>query len=621
MAVKSDDAAIPVFIWNDRIWKLGYHAQVQVDAFQRRFGKCALESIRSGMVRYWRKLVRRSLCCYLRKQYGNQWFRTTESAHEVAAGRDCIQRTTEADWWEWRGGSSLLFWRWPSYARSLALHGHPPWFISNPPQYKVPQRPEPDPVQCEKIRSKLDAPISKRYITAGTVCSLTSYFSVPKGESDLQLVYDATKSGLNSSLWMPNFQLPSSETLTDLLSLTSWMGDLDIGEHFHNFPLHERLQVYCGIDVRPYYNTATQKQGKTMWLCWAQCMMGLRPSPYNTIQSTHLAYEVANGCRWDSKNALQWNRVVLNLPGDSQYNPVHPWVYWLRSDHHMAGATPANVDDLRPVGYSEEHCFAVAHQTASRLCYLGIQNASRKTRPPSQEPGAWAGILARVSQDHITVCTAQEKWDKAKGMLQAIRTEWDTTGVLNHKLLEQRRVFFVHLQRVYPAIAPFLKGIHLTLDGWRPGRDADGWRLHDWDEEVAALGNPSPSVAPVTVQPVTRFEEDLDSLESLFAPTAPPQRIIRSTRIVTCVYGFVDASGAGFGSTLLLPDGQVTYRQGVWGRDADHASSNYRELCNLVETLEHGCATGTLRNSEIFIIQLRKVPFTVEIPLVGSYLN
>jgi hypothetical protein len=56
-----------------------------------------------------------------------------------------------------------------------------------------------------------------------------------------------------------------------------------------------------------------------------------------------------------------------------------------------------------------------------------------------------------------------------------------------------------------------------------------------------------------------------------------------------------------FGSTLLLPDGQVTYRQGIWGRDADHASSNYRELCNLVETLEHGCATGTLRNSEVFI--------------------
>jgi hypothetical protein len=190
-------------------------------------------------------------------------------------------------------------------------------------------------------------------------------------------------------VWTPNFQLPASETLTDLLGLSSWMGDVDLGKHFHNFPLHKDLQVYCGIDVRPYYCNSSKGRGKTMWLRWVRCLMGLRPSPYNTIQATHLAFEVANGNQHDMKNALQWEDVILNLPGSSSYNPLQPWVYRIRRDKAMAGATPAYMDDLRPVGNSKMHCFAVSHQTASRLSYLGIQNAARKTRPPSlyQEPG------------------------------------------------------------------------------------------------------------------------------------------------------------------------------------------------------------------------------------------
>jgi hypothetical protein len=336
-------------------------------------------------------------------------------------------RAMRADWWEWRDGSSLFFWRWPPYARDLALNGHPPWFLADPPHYKVPQRPEPDSSLRERICKKLDVPLSRRYIAPGKVLSLTSFFSVPKGESDLRMVYDASRSGLNATLWAPNFQLPMSETLTDLLDSSSWMRDLDLGEHFHNFPLHEKLQEYCGIDVRPYFRTELEPKGKTMWLRWVRCMMGLRPSPYMTIKATHFAYEVVNGCRWSESNALQWKEVRLNLPGDPSYNPLKQWVYRIRVDGFMAGATPAYVDDLRPVEHSENHCFAISHQTESRLSYLGIQNASRKTRPPSQQPGAWAGILARVADEQISVCTAQDKWDKAKGMLAAIRDEWEHT--------------------------------------------------------------------------------------------------------------------------------------------------------------------------------------------------
>ncbi len=597
VAVKADDAKTPTFIWDERVWSLGYQDPAKVETFRRRYNGSPLDTIRKYMLRYWCRLVLRSLLFYWKF---NQRAGVTpgDQDMELEASRDCLRRATGADWWEWRQGSSLFFWRWPIYARKLALKGHPPWFTAKPPQYKVPQRPEPDEKLRAQIRGKLDAPISKSYIAPGKVLSLTSYFAVPKGETDLRIVYDASKSGLNKVLWTPNFQLPTSDTLTDLLGPTSWMSDLDLGEHFHNFPLHEELQCYCGIDIRPYYSSPTGNRTKTMWRRWVRCMMGLRPSPYNTIQSTHLAYEVANGCRHDPTNALQWDRVALNLPGDPSYTPCQPWVYKVRRDGHMAGSTPAYVDDLRPVGYSEEHCFLVGHQTASRLGYLGIQNASRKTRPPSQRPGAWAGIVAQVSADRITVSTSQEKWEKAQTMLRAIRSEWAATGTLNHKSLEQRRGFFVHLQRVYPAIAPFLKGMHLTLDSWRPGRDHEGWRMTDWDPDLEV---PSSSSPPTLVHPVPRFGDDLDCLDDLFASDTPPLRVIRSNQVALAVYGFVDASGAGFGSSLLLPTGNIAYRQGVWGRDTDSASSNYRELCNLVETIEEGCASGSLRNCEVFL--------------------
>jgi hypothetical protein len=51
VAVKSDDAAIPTFIWDTRIWNLGFHCPVRVNTFKLKFGRCALEAVRSFFFR------------------------------------------------------------------------------------------------------------------------------------------------------------------------------------------------------------------------------------------------------------------------------------------------------------------------------------------------------------------------------------------------------------------------------------------------------------------------------------------------------------------------------------------------------------------------------------------
>ena len=62
-----------------------------------------------------------------------------------------------------------------------------------------------------QIRKKLLTKRQHGYIISGPVLLLTSYFSVSKGEDDICLVYDGTKSGLNSILWAPWFPLPTIE--------------------------------------------------------------------------------------------------------------------------------------------------------------------------------------------------------------------------------------------------------------------------------------------------------------------------------------------------------------------------------------------------------------------------
>jgi hypothetical protein len=52
-----------------------------------------------------------------------------------------------------------------------------------------------------------------------------------------------------------------------------------------------------------------------------------------------------------------------------------------------------------------------------------------------------------------------------------------TEGAHAKKDGESFRGFLVYVARMYKAMVPYLKGIHLSLDSWRANRDEDGWRI------------------------------------------------------------------------------------------------------------------------------------------------
>ena len=198
-------------------------------------------------------------------------------------------------------------------------------------------------------------------------------------------------------------------------------------------------------------------------------------------------------------------------------------------------------------------------------------------------------------------------------------------STLSYKTLERDVVFLVHLSWIFPSIFPYLWGIYNTLNGWRKGRDSDGWKLtrREWDlflameeemEEMDDQGSeirsekpsPSPSNKPKKsdalddVKPVPCLSWDLSALEILFSEDLPPQQLVRGQLIHAVKYAFGDASKAGFRSSWVNAGG-VKYCFGTWGRDMDKGSSNLQELKNLIDTLKAMALLGELEGAEIFI--------------------
>jgi hypothetical protein len=156
---------------------------------------------------------------------------------DVEKGWDGLLRVWRATWWEWTDGSMRLFWRWPANFRVRAREVVPVHLTGTPPTYQAPQQMERNPDTREKVEKKLSKIKARRYNGPGVVFSLTSYFSVAKGEDDIWMVYDATKCGLNDIVWSLTIGLPTVNTWFRALNKNSYMmGDLDLGEIFVKFP-------------------------------------------------------------------------------------------------------------------------------------------------------------------------------------------------------------------------------------------------------------------------------------------------------------------------------------------------------------------------------------------------
>jgi hypothetical protein len=507
-----------------------------------------------------------------------------------------------------------------------------PYLQSEPPAFKQRVK-KPKQEAFDLLLPKFQAILSRGYVVSKQdsnelsaledfIMSYIDYFGVPKAD-DIRVVYNGASCGLNETVWAPNFWLPTAKSATRVLNFNYCGVDLDLGEMFLNFPLPLLFRAFSGIDLTPFKEALGfgHISNKDFQLRWERCWMGFRPSPYYSVRFYYWAEEFARGDRRKQSNPVRWDEVRLNLPGDPAFNPTLPRVMkWDLMINNIAGDIKTFVDDLRASGIDEETAWKIARQVASRLQYLGIQDAPRKRRPPTRKTGAWAGAIFSTENNKITQTVSQEKWDKGRAQLEELSAQLSLSpdSKFSYKRLEQIRGFLCHLSMTFDVITPFLKGFHLTLCSHLSSRDDDGWKLPDGaflayihekrdlgsitEEEARAALNP-PDYAdipiPEEVIPVSRFRDDIFALKELLSSKEPPLVTLRTNSVYEVVYGFGDASGKGFGSTMLSSRG-IKYRIGLWGADDEDESSNWKEFENQVEALEQEAADGNLANSMVF---------------------
>ena len=90
-------------------------------------------------------------------------------------------------------------------------------------------------------------------------------------------------------------------------------------------------------------------------------------------------------------------------------------------------------------------------------------------------------------------------------------------------------------------------------------------------------------------------------LKLLFEGEEPKQIPIRVKKTSWVGYGLGDALGNGFGGVLKIGD-TLHFQYGQWSMEVSEKYSNYRELRNLLETLEALYVEGRLTNCELCLL-------------------
>jgi hypothetical protein len=283
----------------------------------------------------------------------------------------------------------MFFWRWPLEYFDEAVFGVPPRFDEPPPNYVDPQPPYTDRETKEKVKKKVNKVLANRYMIRwrpDTLRALMFMFDVPKGDIDIRLVYDGSKSGLNDALWAPWFALLTVETMCRTLFPGYWCAHNDYSDCFLNFPLHSLLQVYCGVDLSQLFPEEAAKKEYLLTATWLRNSMGLKPSPYASVQGALRVKGVMIGDWMIESNPFHWNRIRENLPGSQDYDPTFPWIAKIRKDGRLVADIHQYVNNLRLTAPDKELAWKISSRVAKICSWLGLQDAARKRREPSPTP-------------------------------------------------------------------------------------------------------------------------------------------------------------------------------------------------------------------------------------------
>ena len=113
----------------------------------------------------------------------------------------------------------MLFWIWPLHHRKEARNDLPLWLSGCLPKWRYLQLPPKTLDERNFLKLKISNVLENNYLDMGYVTSLVPFFCFPKGEDDVLIVYNVSKSYLNDCIWTPLFPVRNANSLFRLLSM------------------------------------------------------------------------------------------------------------------------------------------------------------------------------------------------------------------------------------------------------------------------------------------------------------------------------------------------------------------------------------------------------------------
>ena len=106
--------------------------------------------------------------------------------------------------------------------------------------------------------------------------------------------------------------------------------------------------------------------------------------------------------------------------------------------------------------------------------------------------------------------------------------------------------------------------------------------------------------APSVVEPQSPLRDDMFVLESLMEGTVSLRAPVRLLKSGWIRYGIGDVSGNEYGDAVYIGE-KLHYVYGQWTSVDSNQSSDYRELHNLVNTVQTLYEEGLLKNCKLFL--------------------
>ena len=192
------------------------------------------------------------------------------------------------------------------------------------------------------------------------------------------------------------------------------MGDADVDEMFHTFMLEEGLQPYVRVnfgqfdfdpsELRELASLLMKVKERDEVFTWVEMKRYRRGKMDKDMYgdatislSIHirLVYGRGNGEAPNSAiPALNWERAVLNLPGDKNYNLKLTWVYKVTNNDEMAADVYTYIDDQRCTGSIKSKCWCALQRVAE---FMSLQSFIMTRREVGQEVEALSGSIVNTT--------------------------------------------------------------------------------------------------------------------------------------------------------------------------------------------------------------------------------